>query len=63
MIWGNGMQPAELHLYADDAVIYSCAPSLVQAVEELQTAFQSLPLWSQTGLECTKNEIHDLYQS
>ena len=30
------------HLYADDTVIYSCAPSLVKAVEELQTAFQSL---------------------
>ena len=39
---GRGMQPAELYLYADDTVIYSCAPSLVQAVEELQTAFQSL---------------------
>ena len=39
---GNGMQPAKLHLYADDTVIYSCAPSLVQAVDELQTAFQSL---------------------
>ena len=42
-ICSNGMQPAKLHLYADDKVIYSCAPSLVQAVEELQTAFQTLP--------------------
>ena len=30
------MQPVKLNLYADDTVIYSCAPSLVQA------AFQSL---------------------
>ena len=36
------MQPANLHLYADDTVIYTCAPSLVQAFEKLQTAFQSL---------------------
>jgi hypothetical protein len=33
---------AKLHLYADDAVIYSYAPSLVQAVEDHQTAFQAL---------------------
>ena len=34
------MQSATIHLYADVTVIYSCASSLVQVVEELQTTFQ-----------------------
>jgi hypothetical protein len=61
---GNGMQPAKLHLYADDTVIYSCAPSLVPAVEELQTAFQSLQACLY-GLKLVlkENSIHDLCQS
>lgn len=47
---GNGMQPDKLHLSADDTVIYANAPSLIQAVEELQTAFKSL-LTSLYGLK------------
>lgn len=39
---GKDLHPAKLHLYADDTVAYSIAPSVGQAVEELQTAFQSL---------------------
>lgn len=31
---GNGLQPDKLHPYADDTVIYSKDPSLVQEVEE-----------------------------
>lgn len=36
------MQTTELHLYADDTVIYSIAPSLNQAINDLQLAFQHL---------------------
>ncbi len=32
----------EKHFYADDMIIYSLAPSITQAVKELQIAFQSL---------------------
>lgn len=30
------------HLYADDSVIYTYAPSIEQAVQELQIVFNSL---------------------
>lgn len=33
---------AKKHFYADDTIIYALAPSITQAVKELQTAFQSL---------------------
>lgn len=33
---------AHLHLHADDTIIYTFAPSAVQATDKLQTAFQSL---------------------
>ena len=33
---------AKIHVYADDTVIYTHAPSIVGAVQELQAAFQSL---------------------
>ncbi len=33
---------AKIHLYADDTVIYTHAPCIVGAVQELQAAFQSL---------------------
>lgn len=29
----------KLHLYADDFIIYSYAPSIVQAVQKIQNAF------------------------
>jgi hypothetical protein len=48
------MQLAKLYLYADDTVIYTCAPSLVQAFEELQTVFQSLQA-SLNGLKLVLN--------
>ena len=39
---GKNMQSAKLHLYADDTVAYTTASSVSQAMEKLQTAFQSL---------------------
>lgn len=39
---GNGISPAHFHLYADDTIIYTMAPSLNQALEFLQDAFQTL---------------------
>ncbi len=36
---GQNISNATLHLYADDTVIYSCAATLVHAVEHLQNAF------------------------
>ncbi len=37
MIW-----EAKKHFYADDTIICTFAPSMTQAVKELQAAFQSL---------------------
>lgn len=39
---GNGIGPAHYHLYADDTIIYTMAPSLNVAMELLQDAFQTL---------------------
>lgn len=36
------MRTAKVHLYADDAIIYSVASSLTQVVNESKTAFQQL---------------------
>lgn len=41
---GHGINPAKLHMYADDTVIYTGVPSLNQGIELLQDAFQSLQL-------------------
>lgn len=35
---------AKIHLYADDTVIYTHAPSAAGAVQDLQAAFQSLQM-------------------
>lgn len=39
---GHGINPTKIHLYADDTVIYMVAPSLNQAIELLEDAFQSM---------------------
>lgn len=39
---GNGIHTANLHLYADDTVLYSCASSPIQVMEDLQAAFNCL---------------------
>lgn len=39
---GKDMLTAEVHLYADDTIVYSAVYSLSQAVGELLTAFQQL---------------------
>lgn len=39
---GKSLKSAKVHLYADDTVIYTEAPSPAQAVKDLHSAFQSL---------------------
>lgn len=41
---GVGLNPAKVHLYADDTIIYTIAPSLKVAMDSLQTAFNLLQM-------------------
>ncbi len=36
---GKGVEPANVHFYADDTIIYTMAPSLKVAMDSLQNAF------------------------
>lgn len=46
---GNDIQ-AEVHLYADDTIVYTPATSVTQAIEKIQIAFQVL----QRTLKCLR---------
>ena len=47
---------AELHLYADDAIIYPSAPSAELAIEEFQS-LQRAKFGSKIGPKCSENKV------
>jgi len=49
-----GITPARIHLYADDAIIYTVVHTMNQAIELLQDSFRSLQ-WSLLSLKLDLN--------
>lgn len=56
-----GLEPSNVHFYADDTIIYTMAPSLKVAMDSLQNAFNSFQT-SLDNLKLTKCMIFHMLQ-